>query len=148
MLRRLASTDWGYEKTTLRATYIAAVRSIAEYAAAAWMPWASSTTIEHIEKSQLFAGRTIAGLIQSTPSEAIRAECLLPPITTRAKQLRVIAVDKALRLAEDNPRALAVQPGPHRRTTKLDWRERALPEWRAIFEESAPEKFPRLLPRG
>ena len=40
-LRCLATTEWGYDKDTLRSTYIATGRSSVEYAAAAWMPWIS-----------------------------------------------------------------------------------------------------------
>ena len=40
-LRCLASTDWGYEKSFLRSTYIATDRSTVKYAAAALLPWVS-----------------------------------------------------------------------------------------------------------
>ena len=38
IIRRVASTDWGYDVKTLRNTYITLGRSIIEYASAAWSP--------------------------------------------------------------------------------------------------------------
>lgn len=48
-LRPLVSTDWGYDKQTLRSTYIAIGRSVLEYAAAAWLHWASYSTVNRLE---------------------------------------------------------------------------------------------------
>ncbi len=146
LLRKLASTEWGYEKPTLRSAYLTAIRPTAEYAAAARMPWASASSLDLVEKAQRFAGRAIAGVLQSTPVEAVRAECNLPPIKTRAQQLQTIAYDKALRLSDANPRAQATHPGPAKRTKKQDWRTRASEDWQELFEEGQPEKFPDLLP--
>ena len=70
-LRSLATTDWGYNKQTLRATFIATGRSAVEYTAAAWLPWVSSSTMEKLETCQRFAGRAITGQVKTTPEEAI-----------------------------------------------------------------------------
>ena len=51
-LKCLATTDWGINERTLRATYIAKGRSSVEYAAAAWLPWVSSSTMEKLETCQ------------------------------------------------------------------------------------------------
>ena len=55
-LRCLATTEWGYDKSTLRSTYIATGRSSVEYAAAAWLPWISPATMGKLETCQRFAG--------------------------------------------------------------------------------------------
>ena len=45
-LRCLTSTDWGYEKSILRSAYIATGWTTGEYAAAAWLPLVSMSTME------------------------------------------------------------------------------------------------------
>ena len=46
LLRVVGGTTWGWQKQDLRTVYIATQRSVAEYAAAAWTPWLSSSNIE------------------------------------------------------------------------------------------------------
>ena len=145
-LRCLASTDWGYDKHTLRCTYIATGRSTVEYAAAAWLPWIAPTTMEILESSQRYAARAITGHVKTTPSEAVLAEADLPTIETRSKQLSVIALEKSLRMAEKNPRCLIARKDVKQRTTKMSWRKKASEAWSVIFGNNAPAKAPALLP--
>ena len=64
MLRRtnllcvVGGTTWGWQKQDLRTIYIATQCSVAEYAAAAWTPWLSSTNIEKLERTQQLPGRS------------------------------------------------------------------------------------------
>ena len=60
-LRKMASTDWGYEKSILQSTYIATGRSTVKYAAAAWLPWLWISMMEKLEMCQRYAGRAITG---------------------------------------------------------------------------------------
>ena len=85
-LRYLASTDRGYEKSIVRYTYIVMGRSTVEYAAAAWLPWASHSTMEKLEMCQRYARRAITSQIKTTPVKAILAEHVLPTVATRANQ--------------------------------------------------------------
>ena len=93
-LRCLASKDWGYEKSILRSTYIATGRSNVEYAAAAWLPWVSISTLGKLEMCQRYAGRAITGQMKTTPVEAILEEADLPIVATWATQLSTIAMEK------------------------------------------------------
>ena len=88
-LRCLASTDWGYEKSALRSTYIAMGRSTVEYTAAAWLPWDSLSTVERLEMCQRYAGRAVTGQVKTTHAVA-KAE--LPTVATRATQLSTITM--------------------------------------------------------
>ena len=119
-IRRLANTEWGYDKDTLRSTYIATARSAIEYAAPAWIPWIAATNMEKLETSQRHAGRAISGLVKTSPKEAIMMEADLPLIQTRAMQLSIIAYERSLRVSEDNPRRTAANKEeigePRRRT--------------------------------
>ena len=71
LLRVVDGTTWGWQKQDLRTVYIATQRSVAEYAAAAWTPWLSSSNIEKLERTQLQAARAIAHHVRFTPTEAV-----------------------------------------------------------------------------
>ena len=58
------TTDWGYEKSILRSTYIATGRPTVEYAEAAWLQRVSLSMMEKLEMHQRYAGRVITGQIQ------------------------------------------------------------------------------------
>ena len=71
LLRVVGSTTWVWQKLDLRTAYIATQRSVAEYAAAAWTPWLSSSNIVKLERTQLQAARAITHHVRSTPTEAV-----------------------------------------------------------------------------
>ena len=50
LLRVVGGTTWGWQKQDLRTVYIATQRSVAEYAAAAWTPWLSSSTSRSLKE--------------------------------------------------------------------------------------------------
>ena len=76
----LASTERSYDKSIQRFTYTATDRSTVEYAAAAWLPWVSISTMERLKIGQIYAGRAMTG--QITPVDAILAEADLPTVAT------------------------------------------------------------------
>ena len=71
LLRVVGGSTWGWQKQDLRTVNIATQRSVAEYAAAAWTPWLSSSNIEKLERTQLQATRAITHHVRSTPTEAV-----------------------------------------------------------------------------
>ena len=97
-------TDWGCDWKTLRITYVAKCRAKTEYTAPAWYPRKSETSLEKLETAQMAASRRIAGLVITTPKNAILMECGLPPIRTRIRQLANKAFEKTVRLSGSNPR--------------------------------------------
>ena len=145
-LRCLATTDWGYDKQTLRATFIATGRSAVEYAATAWLLWVSSSTMEKLETCQRFAGRAITGQVKTTPVEAILAEANHPKIGTRATQHCAIALEKSKRIALENPRHQIAEQSSRQRTKKPSWRAKAGAVWESIFANTSSAKQPELLP--
>ena len=145
-LRCLATTDWGYDKQTLRATFIATGKSAVEYAAAAWLTWVSSLTMEKLETCQRFAGRAIIGQVKTTPVEAILAEANFPKIGTRATQLCAIALEKSKRIAPENPRHQIAEQSSRQRTKKPSWQTKDGAVWESIFGNTSPAKQPELLP--
>ena len=119
-LRCLTSTDWGYDKSTLRFSYIAMDRSAVEYTAAAWLPWDSLSTMEKQEMCQRYAGRAITGQVKMTPAEAD-----LPTVATRTTQLSTIAMEKSLRMPDTHPRRQIATTKVRQRTKKSSWRKTA-----------------------
>ena len=82
VLRAMRGTTRGWHTSDCRQVYIAIVRRMHEYAAAAWAPWLSANSTSKLEKVQLEAARTITNLVRSTQVEAVLAESQLPPIST------------------------------------------------------------------
>ena len=144
-LRCLTSTDWGYEKSILRSTYIVTGGSTVEHAAVAWLPWVSISTIEKLEMYQRYARRAITGQIKATPVEAILAEADLPTVAARATQLSNVAMEKSLRMPDTNPRMQVATAEVHQRTKKTSWRKKASEVWRSIFGSTQPERTPGIL---
>ena len=138
-LRCLATTDWGYDKQTLLATFITTGRSAVEYAAATWLPWVSSSTMEKLETCQRFAGRAITGQVKTTTVEAILADANLPKIGTRATQLCAIALKKSKRTAPENPRHQIAEQSFRQRTKKPE-------QYGSIFGKTSSAKQPELFP--
>ena len=146
VLRCLATTDWGYDKQTLRATYSATGRSAVEYAAAAWLPWVSSLTMEKLETCQRFVGQAITGQAKTTSVEAILAEDDFSKIGTKATQLCAIAPKKSKRVAPENPRHQIAEQSSRQRMKKPSWRAKAGAVWESIFKNTSLAKQPELLP--
>ena len=83
LLRVVGDTNWGWQKQYLRTDYVATQRSVAEYAAAAWTHWLSSSNTEKLERTQIQDSRAITHHVRSTPTEAVLYEADLPRIEHR-----------------------------------------------------------------
>ena len=103
-LRVVGGTIWGWQKQDMRTVYIAAQRSVTEYAAAAWTPWLSSSNIEKLERTQIQAARAITHHVRSTPTEAVLYEADLPRLEHRSKKLSVLQANKWNSLDVEDPR--------------------------------------------
>ena len=142
-LVHLAGTDWGYDKATLRSTYLAIGRTTMDYAGAAWQPWLSKTSFEKLESAQRFAGRIITGHLKTTPNECILLDTNLTSMVTKCRQNAVIALEKSKRLPPNNPRRQVIERQVQQRTTKPSWRNGAIKAWEEIFEnEDHTSPFP------
>ena len=108
LLRVVDGTTWGWQKQDLRTVCIATQRSVAEYAAAAWTPWFSSSNIEKLERTQLQAARAITHHVRSTPTEAVLYEADLPRLEHRHKTLSVLQANKWNSLDVEDPRRVVL----------------------------------------
>ena len=70
----LSNKSWGSKTEDLRTLYIGYVRSVAEYAGAAWISGASEISIKQIATQQNAGARLITGCLRSTPIHALLAE--------------------------------------------------------------------------
>jgi len=129
ILASLASKTWGWRKDSLRSVYLTVQRSIMDYAAPAWQPYLSRTRMNMLEVAQNQCLRLINGQYASTPLEALRIEAGVQSYATVSKQHCSIAREKALRVKEDHPRALALAADSaptHRLKGKSSWRVEAV----------------------
>ena len=122
VLRALSSTSWGWNVSLLRDTYIALIRSIAEYASPSWAPWISATNLKRLETTQLKALRVITKAFERSPREAVLLEAGVCFLTTRYRQLAAIAYERTLRLDQSFARHSIIQHEAKQRTKKTDWR--------------------------
>ena len=116
-LRAVANKEWGCRNEDLRALYIGYIRSICEYAGAAWHNATSKTNISKLEKEQNKAARSITGCFKSTPVDILLAEANLEPINCRKDYLAAKSKEKFLR-DDDNPNSLIAAENPIARTQK------------------------------
>ena len=126
LLRVVGGTTWGWQKQDLRTDYIATQRSVAEYAAAAWTPWLSSSNIEKLEITQLQAARAITHHVRSTPIEAVLYEADLPRLKHRFKTLSVLQANKWNSLDVEDPRRMVLNDSVRLRLRRPDWRTTVL----------------------
>ena len=126
LLHVVGGTTWGWQKHDLRTVYIATQRSVAEYAAAAWTPWLSSSNIEKLERTQLLAARAITHHVRSTPTEAVLHEADLPRLEHRFKTLSVLQANKWNSLDVEDPRRVVLNDSVRLRLRRPDWRTTVL----------------------
>ena len=103
VLRAISGTTWGCAPSDLRSIYVAFSRACADYAAGAWLPGASRTSVGELEVVQRQACRTITGLLKSTPVGPLTREAGLEPFEVRRKLLAAIALEKHSRGLPGDP---------------------------------------------
>ena len=102
LLRAVGGTTWGWHTSDWRQVYIAIMRNMLVYAAAARPPWLSATSTSKLVKVQMEAVRAIAGLVCSTPVDAVLAESKLPHISMRFQAISLLTADRWYHLPPAN----------------------------------------------
>jgi len=125
MLRALAGRDWGWEKKMMRSTYVALVRSVLMYGAAAWTPWLSETEWGKLEAVQREAARCITGLLCSSPTEAVLIEARLEELREVAEGEWMVEWEKYMRKERGNHRRELVEKEVKQRLKKQGWRRKS-----------------------
>ena len=135
LLRRLSHVEWGMDQEIIRMAYVGLVRPVLEYATPAWRPWISRTCAERLEKCQRAAARMVAGLLSSSPAEAVLQEAGVTELAARGKAMCTALYDQYLRLAEGSSRRSMAVKVVRKRLRRAGWREICEEEWRGFFEE-------------
>ena len=124
LLRALAGKDWGWSRKLMVITYTALIKAIVMYESAAWAPWISKTEWNKMEAVQREAGRVIAGMVSSSPAEAILAETGLNELEREAEGSWLIEYEKSLRENEKNPKSELVRRVVRQRLKRVGWRRK------------------------
>ena len=122
-LRKLTARSWGLQEPQLRTVANGYVRGALEYAAAAWLPAASESHVELLEREMRAAARVVTGCPISTPKDPLMAEAGMVPVRVRREVLAArLTATAASQRADDPLRETAARTAPRRlRTT--GWRD-------------------------
>ena len=99
LVKKLASTSWGADKTTLRQLYLGYVRSTMDYSLAL-QSLSSPSTQESLEKIQNNALRFISGAMKTTPTAACEIHTNVEPFHLRREAAVVETVRRLTRQEE------------------------------------------------
>ena len=102
IVKKLASTQWGADKKTLRQLYMGYVRSVMEYN----LPLqsiASKTTQSSLDKVESQAVHFITGGLKTTPTAACHIEADIEPLKLRREAAVIESVERYRRTDENHP---------------------------------------------
>ena len=102
LLKKLATTEWGSDKATLRSLYLGYVRSSLEYGAAL-MTTCSTANLKHLDRIQNSAVRFINGGMRSTPTSACEVHANIEPLGLRREKATMELYEKCKREDKRNP---------------------------------------------
>ena len=102
LLKKLATTEWGSDKSTLRNLYLGYVRSSLEYGAAL-MTTCSTANLKHLDRIQNSAVRFINGGMRSTPTAACEVHANIEPLGLRREKATLELFEKCKREEKGNP---------------------------------------------
>ncbi|KAF0312001.1 RNA-directed DNA polymerase from mobile element jockey [Amphibalanus amphitrite] len=123
-LRRMTGRTWGLREAQLRTVANGYVRGALEYAAGAWLPAASPSHVQLVERELLAAARVVTGCPRSTPRDPLLAEAGIPSAWSTRKTLAARTLCRALALPEDDPlRRVAEADPPTRLRSTTGWRQ-------------------------
>ena len=102
LLKRLASTNWGSNKNTLRQLYTGYVRAVLDYSAPLQVT-ASKHNQKMLDRKQNEALRFVCGALRSTPSSACEIDANIEPLNIRRDRCAALTLERIKRMEEDNP---------------------------------------------
>ncbi|XP_043231036.1 uncharacterized protein LOC122386167 [Amphibalanus amphitrite] len=102
-LTALAGRSYGCDQATLRAAYIAYIRSVADYGAALYSTHAAPSVRARLEAEQHKCARVITGCIRLTNSETLITEAGLPPLAVRGWEIAAMEQERLARLPPGDP---------------------------------------------
>ncbi|KAF0287547.1 putative RNA-directed DNA polymerase from transposon BS [Amphibalanus amphitrite] len=122
-LKKLTGRSWGLGEQQLRTVANGYVRGALEYAAAAWLPAASPSHVELIDRELRAAARAVTGCTASTPVHALMSEAGMTDAWSRRQALAARMVGLAASLPEGDPLRSVGEAVVPRRLKTTGWRE-------------------------
>ena len=108
LVKCLATTKWGANKSTLRHIYLGYVRSAMDYALPI-QAIASKANRESLDKIQNQSLRLICGGMRSTPSAACEIDANVEPLDLRRERAVLESVERYKRMDESHPNRRLVE---------------------------------------
>ena len=108
LVKTLATTTWGANKSTLRQIYLGYVRSAMDYALPIQAA-ASESTRETLDKVQNQSLRLVCGGMRSTPIAACEIDCNIEPLQLRREKSVLESVERYKRQEEQHPNRKLVE---------------------------------------
>ena len=102
LLKRLGSTNWGSNKSTLRQLYTGYVRAVLDYSAPLQVT-ASNYNQKKLDRKQNEALRFVCGALRTTPTSACEIDANVEPLNLRRERSAALTLERFKRLEEDNP---------------------------------------------
>ena len=118
LVKRLASTQWGADKNTLRQLYLGYIRSNMEYSLAL-QSISSRTNQQSVDNVQNHALRFISGGMKSTSTAACEIHANIEPMQNRREAAVVETIERYKRQDTGHPnRKIVDEPRPKQRIKK------------------------------
>ena len=102
LIKRLASSNWGSDKHTLRCLYLGYTRSIMDYNIVL-QNLCSNNTKENLDKIQNHALRLICGGMRSSPTSACEISANVQPLELRRQKAALDLYERAKRMEKNHP---------------------------------------------
>ena len=102
LLKRLASTNWETNKTTLRQLCTGYVRAVFDYSAPL-QATASNTNQGKLDRLQDQGLRFVCGALRTTPTSACEIDANVEPLRLRRERYTALTLERFRRIEENNP---------------------------------------------
>ena len=102
LIKRLASSNWGSDKHTLRSLYLGYTRSVMDYNIVL-QNLCSKNTKESLDRVQNHALRLICGGMRSSPTSACEISANVQPLELRRQKAVLDLYERAKRMEKNHP---------------------------------------------
>ena len=102
LIKRLASSNWGSDKQTLRGLYLGYTRSILDYNIAL-QNICSNSTKQQLDRIQNHALRFICGGMRTSPTSACEISANVQPLELRRQKAALDLYERAKRMEKNHP---------------------------------------------
>ena len=108
LIKKLASTNWGSDKNTLRGLYLGYARAVFDYNIVL-QNICSNATKTSLDSIQNHALRFISGGMKSTPTAACEVHTNVEPLETRRNRAALELFERSKRLERNHPNRVLVE---------------------------------------